>query len=202
MSGRAAAKTEDARRIARRFGVEFFDGDRRHGYGGYRYHPRFWRPVVPAFIERYGLRAGHRVLDVGCAKGFLLHELARAVPGLDVRGVDVSPYAIDQSMADVRPRLAVADAESLPFDDRSFDLVISLTTLHNLPRDACERGFAEVQRVGRGRAFVTVDAYRDESERQRMEAWNLTALTVLHVDGWRDLFARVGYRGDYFWFMP
>ncbi|MCG8456966.1 MAG: methyltransferase domain-containing protein [Holophagales bacterium] len=202
VAGRAASKTERDRRIARRFGFDFFDGDRRHGYGGYRYHPRFWRPVVPAFVERYGLRPGQRVLDVGCAKGFLRHGLVRAVPGLEVRGIDISAYAVGQALVGVRPLLAVADAKQLPFDDRSFDLVISLTTLHNLPRQDCERGLAEVQRVSRGPAFVTVDAYRDESERRRMEAWNLTARTVLQVEAWRQLFARAGYRGDYYWFTP
>ena len=202
VSGRAATKTEEDRWIARRFGAEFFDGDRRHGYGGYRYHPRYWRPVVPSFVERYGLRAGMRVLDVGCAKGFLLYELTRAVPGLDVLGIDLSAYAIDQSMTEVRSRLSVADAKALPFEDDSFDLVISLTTLHNLPRDECRRSLSEVQRVSRGPAFVTVDAYRDEVQRRRMEDWNLTARTVLHVDAWREFFALAGYRGDYFWFMP
>ncbi|MDA8019449.1 MAG: class I SAM-dependent methyltransferase [Thermoanaerobaculia bacterium] len=202
VSGRVAAKTDEDREIARRFDVDFFDGDRRHGYGGYSYHPRFWQPVVPAFVERYGLRAGMRVLDVGCAKGFLLYELARAVPGLDVWGIDISTYAIDQSMPEVRSKLTVADARDLPFEDDGFDLVISLTTLHNLPRSDCERSLSEVQRVSRGPAFVTVDAFRDDAQRRRMEDWNLTALTVLHVDGWRDLFANAGYTGDYYWFMP
>ncbi len=199
---RGAAKTEADRRVARRFAFEFFDGDRRHGYGGYRYHPRFWRPVVPAFVARYGLEAGHRVLDVGCAKGFLLHDLAAAIPGLEVWGVDVSPYAIDQAVPAIRPRLAVGDAKSLPFRDGHFDLVISLTTLHNLERDDCSHGLAEVQRVSLGPCFVTLDAYRNEIERARMNAWNLTARTVMSTNEWRDFFLAAGYRGDYAWFSP
>ncbi|MEM6794620.1 MAG: class I SAM-dependent methyltransferase, partial [Acidobacteriota bacterium] len=136
---RIAERTDEDRRVARLYGREFFDGERRTGYGGYAYHPRFWRPVVPAFIERYGLAAGSRVLDVGCAKGFLLFELERAVPGLEVVGVDVSPYAVAHGKPEIRRRLAVADASALPFPDDSFDLVVSLTTVHNLEGEALDR---------------------------------------------------------------
>lgn len=199
---RTAEGTGEDRRIARLFGRDFFDGDRRHGYGGYGYHPRFWGPVVPAFIERYGLKAGSRILDVGCAKGFLLFELQSAVPGLEVTGVDISPYAIAHAKPEIGRRLGVADAAALPFPDGYFDLVVSLTTVHNLAGDALDQALREIERVGRGQAFITVDAWRTEQERQRVEGWALTALTILHVDAWRERFARAGYQGDYFWFMP
>ena len=199
---RAAERTDEDVRIARRFGREFFDGERRHGYGGFSYHPRFWQPVVPAFIERYGLGRGSRVLDVGCAKGFFLHDLALAVPGIEVFGIDISPYAIDQAKAEVRPRLAVADAAALPFDDDYFDLVVAVTTVHNLEGEALDRSLRELERVGKGQAFLTVDAWRTEEERRRVEGWALTARTILHVDGWRQRFDAAGYTGDYFWFIP
>ncbi|MEL7059107.1 MAG: methyltransferase domain-containing protein [Acidobacteriota bacterium] len=199
---RIAARTPDDRRLARRFGREFFDGERRHGYGGYSYHPRFWQPVVPRFVERYDLKAGDRVLDIGCAKGFFLFDLAAAVPGLEVVGVDISPYAVDSAKPELRSRLAVADARSLPFADRSFDLVVSLVTVHNLGGAELDRALGEIERVGRGQAFVTVDAWRTDEERRRIEGWALTAETILHVDTWRRRFAAAGYSGDYFWFMP
>ena len=199
---RMAERTEQDRQIARRYGREFFDGERRHGYGGYAYHPRFWQPVVPAFIERYGLEPGQRVLDVGCAKGFLLFELQQAVPGLEVVGVDISPYAVDHGKAEVRSRLAVADAVALPFPNDYFDLVISLTTVHNLADADLDRALGEIERVGRGQAFLTVDAYRTDEERRRVEGWALTAHTILHVDAWRERFDAAGYSGDYFWFIP
>lgn len=202
VDARAQQRTAEDVRIARQFGREFFDGERRHGYGGFSYHPRFWRPVVPAFIERYRLGPGSRVLDVGCAKGFFLHDLAEAVPGADVFGIDISAYAVGQGKSEVRPRLAVADASALPFPDASFDLVVAVTTVHNLGGEALDRALGEIERVGRGAAFVTVDAWRTDDERRRIEAWALTAETILSVDAWRRRFRAAGYTGDYYWFMP
>jgi SAM-dependent methyltransferase len=199
---RGASKTEADRALARQFGRAFFDGDRSHGYGGFQYHPRFWQPVVPTLISHFGLTASSAVLDVGCAKGFMLHDLAQAVPGIHVAGIDVSEYAIGCALPDVKPHLQVADARRLPFADDSFDAVIAINTIHNLDRDGCVQALREIERVSRGGAFVTVDAYRNEEEREAMLAWNLTAQTILHVDEWKALFQAAGYTGDFYWFMP
>jgi len=199
---RGQTKTEDDRRVARQFGREFFDGDRRHGYGGFGYNARFWQPVVPTFREHYALTAASSLLDVGCAKGFMLHDFARLIPGISVKGIDVSAYAIENAIDDMKPHVRVADAKALPFPDKSFDVVISINTIHNLPREECGRALREIERVASKGAFVTVDAYRDDEERERMLAWNLTAQTIMHVDEWKAFFAQHGYRGDYYWFIP
>lgn len=202
VAGRGAAKTEEDRALAREFGREFFDGDRRHGYGGFTYHPRFWQPVIPALRSHFALTGASSVLDVGCAKGFMLHDLRELIPGITVAGVDVSTYAIESALPDVRPYLRVADAAALPFDDASFDVVISINTVHNLERDDCAAALREIERTARRGAFVTVDAYRDEVERERMMAWNLTARTIMSIDEWVAFFDEVGYTGDYHWFIP
>lgn len=199
---RGATKTEADRAVARQFGKDFFDGDRRHGYGGFNYFSRFWQPVVPTFQQQYHLTAASRVLDVGCAKGFMLHDFAEAIPGITVKGVDVSSYAIAHAMDDMQLHLQVGDARELPFPDQSFDLVIAINTLHNLEGADLERALREVERVSRGHSFLTVDAYRTDEEKALMYDWNLTAKTILHVDEWVALFAKVGYTGDYYWFMP
>jgi SAM-dependent methyltransferase len=199
---RGLAKTEAVRAIARRFDREFFDGDRAHGYGGFSYSARFWQPVVPTFQAHFNLQAGSSVLDVGCAKGFMLHDMAELIPGLTVKGVDISDYAIENAIADMRAHVQVANATQLPFPDKSFDVVISINTIHNLAREACGQALREIERVARHGAFITVDAYRDEAERRRMEAWNLTALTMMNVEEWKAFFAAVGYTGDYYWFIP
>lgn len=199
---RGQTKTEEDRKIARQFGKEFFDGDRRHGYGGFAYHPRFWQPVVPDFQKRYGLKSGSRILDIGCAKGFMLHDFLQLVPGVQVAGIDISQYAIEQALPDVKPYLSVADARALPFEDRSFDLVISINTVHNLDENDLRCALREMMRVAKLDAFITVDAYRSDEEKEAMFAWNLTAKTILSVDEWKRLFARAGYHGDYYWFMP
>ena len=199
---RGQTKTEENRAIARRFGKEFFDGNRDTGYGGFSYHARFWQPVVPTFQSHFGLKAGDSVLDVGCAKGFMMHDMAELIPGLTVKGVDISDYAIENALPDMKPHVQVANATKLPFPDKSFDVVICINTVHNLEREACGTALREIERVARRGAFVTVDAYRDDDERRRMEAWNLTARTMMHVDEWKAFFASVGYTGDYYWFIP
>lgn len=199
---RGQTKSEEDRAIARRFGKEFFDGDRRHGYGGFNYMPRFWQPVIPTFQQHFGLDASSSVLDVGCAKGFMLHDMAELIPGITVKGVDVSDYAIAHAIDNMKPHLSVASAVKLPFADKSFDVVISINTVHNLVRDDCAAALREIERVARKGAFITVDAYRDDEEKRRMMAWNLTAQTIMHVDEWKAFFAEIGYTGDYYWFIP
>jgi SAM-dependent methyltransferase len=202
VAARGSEKTEEDRRIARQFGREFFDGDRRTGYGGFSYHPRFWQPVIPTLRDHFGLTDASSVLDVGCAKGFMLHDLCEGIPGIMVKGIDISDYAIANAVEDMKPHVSVADAGQLPFPDKSFDVVISINTVHNLERDELAVALREITRVSRGGAYVTVDAYRTEEEKERMFAWNLTARTIMHVEEWKAFFAEVGYEGDYYWFVP
>ena len=199
---RGKVKTEKDRKIAREFGKDFFDGDRKNGYGGFNYNPRFWQPVIPAFQKHFGLTGASKVLDIGCAKGFMLHDMAELIPDITVRGIDISKYAIENAPKIIRPHLKVADAKELPFNNDSFDVVISITTVHNLERDGCIEALSEIERVSRGKSFITVDAYRYEEEKEAMLAWNLTAKTILHVDEWMELFKEAGYTGDYYWFIP
>ena len=199
---RASLVTDEHRRVARQFGREFFDGERLFGYGGYHYHPRFWQETVRRFRDYYGLADDASILDVGSGKGFMLHDFQELMPRAKLAGVDISQYAYDNAMPSVKPVLKVGCASQLPFEDHCFDLVISINTIHNLPRAGCEQALREIERVGRGRAFVTVDAWRTEAERERLMKWILTAQTYMHVDDWKQMFAEVGYTGDYYWFIP
>jgi len=199
---RGAEKTSEDRELARKFEKDFFDGDRRNGYGGFSYNSRFWQPVVPDFKKQYNLTKDSKVLDVGCAKGFMMHDFSEMIPGIKVQGIDVSKYAIENCMPSVKDFVQVADARELPFEDNSFDLVISVTTVHNFGREECIQALQEIERVSKKNAFITVDAYRNDLEKEAMHAWNLTAKTILHVDEWKKLFEEAGYSSDYFWFMP
>lgn len=202
LTARLESKSEESQTIGRRFGFDYFDGDRNHGYGGFHYSPKFWQPVIPTIIENYGLSSTSRVLDVGCAKGFFLYDLTLALPGVQVSGIDISNYAIGESLLQVQPFLRAGNATSLPYKDKHFDFVISINTIHNLDRNDCATALQEIERVTGGSSFITVDAYRNEDEKARMEAWNLTALTMMSVDEWKDFFVEVGYFGDYYWFIP
>ena len=148
------------REIAKRFGREYFDGSRDQGYGGYRYNERYWTGVAQDFRDTYGITAGTRLLEIGCAKGFLLHDLRRAVPDLEPFGLDVSEYAIQNSMEDVRPRLVRGIAERLPFPDQAFDVVLCINTIHNLPLDLCKQAVREIERVKRpgGHSYIQIDS--------------------------------------------
>lgn len=193
--------TDAHRAAARQFGFEYFDGDRLSGYGGYNYHPRFWTDTVRRFRDHYQLDPDARLLDVGCAKGFMLYDFQLLMPHLQMTGVDVSEYALEHARPEVRSCMQLASADSLPFGDNSFDLVISINTIHNLSLDRCRQALREIQRVSNGNAFVTMDAWRNDDERERLLKWNLTALTYMHVDDWKQVFDEVGYTGDYYWFI-
>ena len=193
--------TEETRAIARKYGQEFFDGDRIYGYGGYRYDGR-WKPIAQRLRDHYRLADDARILDIGCAKGFLVHDFAQLMPRAYVAGLDVSQYAIDNSMPEIRANLTVGDAKELPYEDQSFDLVLSINTVHNLPREECARSLREIMRVTRAHAFITVDAWRTEEEHQRLLKWMLTAYTFMSVPDWERFFAEAGYTKDYYWFIP
>lgn len=182
--------------VAQQWGFDYWDGDRRYGYGGYRYDGR-WKPVAHAIAEKYGLRNGDSVLDVGCGKAHLLYELAQAVPGLTVRGVDVSQYALDDAKEEVRPFLTPAPAQKLPFADNSFDLVYSLTTLHNLNVRDLWSALREIERVSRGKSYVLVESYRNEREKVNLLYWQLTCRSFYSVQDWEWVFRQAGYSGDY-----
>ena len=202
LTKRLEEKSAQDRAIAREFGKDFFDGDRKVGYGGHYYNERFWKPVVPDFVEFYNLQDGAKILDVGCAKGFMLYDFKQFNPTFEVRGIDISEYAISNAKDEMRDFVQVASADELPFEDNSFDLVIAINTLHNLDRVGCKKGLQEMMRVTKKDAFTINDAYRNDDERERMNAWNLTGVTYMHTDEWKAFFQEAGYTGDYYWFIP
>lgn len=198
VTARATAKSADVVAVAKEYGREYFDGDRKYGYGGYHYDGR-WRSVARDIEAHYHLGPGARVLDVGCAKGFLVNDLVEL--GLDAYGLDTSQYAVvNTPHPGVVGRLHWGLAEMLPFPDKSFDLVLSINTLHNLPRFRLIYALQEMRRVSRhGRMFVQVDSYRTADEKALFEEWVLTAETHGTPEEWQALFAEAGYDGDYDW---
>ena len=202
LTQRLESKTEEVRMVARKFDKDFFDGERKFGYGGFSYNPRYWSEVVKDFTNYYNLNDESKILDVGCAKGFMLYDFYKQNPNLDLYGIDISKYAIDNCVPEVRNKLQVADTTKLPFEDNFFDLVISINTIHNLDKAECATALQEISRVSKKNAFLTVDAYRNNEEKQRMDAWNLTAKTIMSVDDWIKFFEQNQYKGDYFWFIP
>jgi len=186
------------RHLALKFAFEYFDGPREQGYGGYVYDGR-WVAVAERLARRYSLKGGDRVLDVGCAKGFLMRDLTRVVPGIRVVGLDISDYALRNAHPDVYGRLLRGSCDALPFADDSFELTLAINTVHNLEPEGCMRAIREIQRVSRKGSFIQVDAYRDDAERELFEDWMLTARTYLKPAQWQQTFDAAGYTGDYYW---
>ena len=182
---------------AREFEFDYWDGDRRYGYGGYKFMAGRWRPMADALVKTYGLRAGSKVLDIGCGKGFLLYELTQAVPGLVIAGLDISKHGLATAKEGVRPFLRHHRAQDpLPFATGEFDLVLSFNTLHNLRLPELAVALPEVQRVGRN-GYIVVESYRNPQELFNLQCWALTAEAFFDPETWVWVFQKFGYRGDY-----
>ena len=199
---RVESKTDEDRDIARKFDQDFFDGDRKHGYGGFKYNPKFWSQVVKDIYNFYELSDNASILDIGCAKGFMLFDFLSFKPNLNVKGIDISSYAIDNSIEGLKKNLSVGCASELPFKDNSFDLVISINTIHNLELMKCAKSLQEINRVSKNHSFITVDAYILSFSSSFLYAWNLTAKTIFSVNEWKNFFKDNNYSGDFYWFIP
>jgi ubiquinone/menaquinone biosynthesis C-methylase UbiE len=199
VQARAHAKTPEHIRISRQYGKEYFDGTREYGYGGYRYDGR-WVKIAEDMIAHWNLKPGMRVLDVGCAKGFLVKDFMKALPGLEAFGLDISEYALLHCEPEVVGRLHLGNALKLPFPEKSFDAVVCINTVHNLVHEECVQAVREIERVARGgKAYIQVDSYRDADEKRVFEDWVLTAYTHYYPDGWKQLYSEAGSTGDYSW---
>lgn len=184
-------------RKAKEYGADYWDGERRYGYGGYRYIPGRWKPVAEAMIATYGLRPGDTVLDVGCGKGYLLHEMQLLIPDLHLVGFDASEYALANAHPDLRGRLFPHRAQdAYPFGDQEVDLVVSMACLHNLRIFELSTALAEIERVGRKR-YVMVESFRNEQELFNLQCWALTAESFFDSEEWVWLFRHFRYTGDY-----
>ncbi len=184
--------------LARKFSKSYFDGDRQQGYGGYYYDPKFWTRTANYIINFYNLDSSSIVLDIGCAKGFLIKDLLLTGKIKDVFGIDISQYALENCESEVLDNVLMANAKNLPFKDQKFDLVLAINTIHNLEFSDCLDSLREINRVSKKFAFVMVDGWDNEYERLELDNWILTAKTVKSRSDWLDIFKLTDYKGDYF----
>jgi protein-L-isoaspartate(D-aspartate) O-methyltransferase len=186
-----------AAELAKKWDYDYWDGDRRINYGGYCYMPGRWEKVAKAMADHYGIKAGDKILDVGCGKGFLLYDFTLVVPGVEVYGIDISAYAIEHAKEEIKDRLRVGNATGLPWPDKHFDLVYSLTTLHNLHCYDLDPALREIERVGKKNKYVCVEAYRTEVEKANLLYWQVTCEAFNTPKEWEWWFKQTGYTGDY-----
>lgn len=187
--------------VAKKFGQEYFDGERRFGYGGYYYDGR-WLPIAKKLIKHYNLSSESRILEIGCAKGFLLHDIKKVLPKCTVKGIDISEYARENAYGKMKEHIDIGNAHQLPYPDDEFDLVIAINTIHNLPLKQCKEALAEIERVSKGEKFISVDAWSNDTEKQRILDWSLTARTCMHIEDWEKVLSETKYKGDYWFTAP
>jgi ubiquinone/menaquinone biosynthesis C-methylase UbiE len=196
IKAREKAKSADHIRVSCKFGEDYFDGSRDYGYGGYYYDGR-WIPVAKDIIRHFDLKSGDKVLDIGAAKGFLVKDLL--AEGIDAYGIDISEYALINCEPQAVGRLHLGSAEKLPFPDNSFDAVLAINSIHNLPRDLCLKAAKEIERLAPGKGYIQVDSYLTPQDKALFESWVLTALYYGYPDEWIALFKEAGYTGDWNW---
>lgn len=183
--------------LAKQWGFDYWDGDRKICYGGYRYMEGRWEKVARAMVEHYDIKPGDKILDVGCGKGFLLYDFTKVVPDLELHGIDVSEYAIANAKEEIKDRLQVGNATSLPYPDNYFDFVFSITTLHNLHCYDLDKALREIERVSKKHKYICVESYRNEEEKANLLYWQVTCEAFNTPEEWEWWFKQTGYTGDH-----
>ena len=184
-------------KVAKHYGKDYWDGYRRYGYGGYNYIPGRWRPVAEKLINTYNLKAGSKILDIGCGKAYLLYEMKLLIPDLNVTGLDSSSYGLENAKDEMKPFIYNLKAEQeLPYEDQEFDLVISLGTFHNLKLPEIKIALLEMERVSK-KAYLMLESYRNEEELFNLQCWALTAESFFDKEEWEWIYNHFGYKGDY-----
>ncbi len=188
---------EKAAELAKNWGFDYWDGDRRINYGGYKYIPGRWAPVAEKMIEYYHLSSESKILDIGCGKGFLLYEIQKLIPKINVFGIDISQYAVMNSKDEIKSQITLGNASNLPWEDNYFDLVYSINTLHNLNNNELELSLREINRVGKRDAYICVESYRNEKEKVHLLYWQVTCEQFNNPQDWDWWFRNTDYKGDH-----
>ena len=189
------------KKLAMEFNYEYFDGPRRLGLGGYKYIDGYWSNVIDDFVDFYKLDHNSSLLDVGCGKGFTLFDFCKKIPQIRIRGLEISQYCINNSLPVIRPHIDLGCCSSLPYDSNTFDLAISIATIHNLDKDGVKRSLKELIRVSK-RSYIKVNGFSSELDNKKLNNWNLVAKTILHINEWQELFDEVGYDREWEFFQP
>ena len=186
-----------AAELAKKFDYDYWDGDRRICYGGYKYLEGRWEKIARKMVEQYQIPNNAEVLDIGCGKGFLLYDFLKVLPDLEIHGIDISQYAIDNSKNEIKDKLVVGNAKELPYPDDYFDLVISINTLHCLEAPDLFLSLKEMERVGKSSKYICVESYRNEIEKANLLYWQVSCEAFNTPKEWLWWFKLAGYSGDY-----
>ncbi len=186
-----------AAKLAKKFDYDYWDGDRRICYGGYKYIEGRWEKIAKEIYEYYDLPEKPKILDIGCGKGYLLYDFLKIIPDADIYGIDISKYAIENSKVEIKDKLINGNATNLPWKDNYFDLVISINTLHCLYSYELELALKEIERVGKKNKYLCVESYRNEEEKANLLYWQVSCEAFNTPEEWKWWFNQANYSGDY-----
>ena len=191
--------SKKTRKKLQKFGKEYFDGDRKHGYGGYYYNKKFFRKIVKEIIKHYKLKNDSKILEIGCAKGFMMYDFKYFLPKAEVRGLDISTYCKLNALPKIKKFIKIGSCEKLPFKSNYFDFVISISTIHNLHEKKLIKAISEIKRVKNktGQSFIRVKGFKSQIERRFIDEWNLVAKSNISIKKWLKIFKKSKYTGDY-----
>ena len=186
-----------AAELATQWGYDYWDGDRRINYGGYRYMEGRWEKVARAMAEHYSLPSKPKILDIGCGKGFLLYDFLKVIPDAEIYGLDISSYALENCKEEIKDSLQMGNATELPWEDNTFDLVYSINTFHNLHSFDLDRAIREMERVGKNNKYICVESYRNQIEKANLLYWQVTCEAFCTPKEWLWWLENCGYTGDH-----
>tara|TARA_B100001029_G_C14918925_1_gene370849 strand:- start:75 stop:731 length:657 start_codon:yes stop_codon:yes gene_type:complete len=185
----------EAMKIARKFDFDYWDGNRRYGYGGYRYIDGYWSNVAKKIIKFYKLKNNSSILDIGCGKGFLLFEIKKILPGISIKGIDISRYSIKNAKKEIKSDLKVYDIRRYKFE-KKFDLIISINCLHNLEIFELTKVIQKIVKYSK-KSYVAIEGYKNIHELFNLQCWALTANTFFSKKEWLWFFKKNNYKGEF-----
>ena len=175
---------------------EFFDGDRNNGYGGLVYDGR-WKNIAKKICDEYKIGDNSKVLQINCEKGFLLNDLHELNPKIKIYGLENSAYAVNNALQNVKAFINYSDKIDLKFKDNFFDFVIAIGAVYSSNLADAIKCLKEIQRVSKGKSFITLGAYETEQDKKLFSYWTLLGSTILRKDEWIEVLKHSGFTGDY-----
>ena len=183
--------------IAKKYENQYWDGNRKFGYGGYRYIPGRLTKITKLLITRFKLTNKSKILDVGCGKGFLLYEIKKILPGATVVGLDISKHGIKNCHPSLKNNLKIFDfKKKLPFKNGQFDLALSFGLYHNFSIFELEKSLKEFSRISK-KNYLMVESYKNNKQLFNLQCWALTCESFFSPKEWEWIFKKFKYKGDY-----
>ena len=182
---------------AKKYSFEYWDGDRKYGYGGYKYITGRWHKAAKKIIKEYSLKDGSKILDVGCGKGYLIYEIFLINPKIEIYGFDISQHGINEVPKKINKNIIKHNVKKkFPYSSKKCDLAISLGTLHNLNLIELKIALNEIDRVSK-KNYIMVESYRNNLELFNLQCWALTCDSFFTPDEWKWIFKLYEYKGDF-----